>query len=115
MFPPFESIETAPVESVTAPVKVIPSKLDQLRPSRVVVPVNVDPVSPFVRVTSPSKRVDPDALVELMPDAAPTVLMNRTRPFDARVRAAPTPSPRPETAPVKVVVPAAVPAAIVMS
>ena len=30
MFPPLESMDTAPVDSVTAPVNVIPSKLDQL-------------------------------------------------------------------------------------
>ena len=63
MFPLFESMETAPVESVTAPVNVIPSKLDQLRPSSVVVPAILVAVSPLVSVTSASNRVDPVALV----------------------------------------------------
>ncbi len=115
MLPPFEFRLTAPLDIVTAPVKVSPSKPLQVRPSSWVVPAKLLAVSPSVSVTLSSKRVDPPPAEETIPEAPPTVLMKRAKPVDAIVIAAPVPSPMPLTAPVNVVVPAPVPAAIVRS
>ena len=115
MFPPLEFNETAPVESVAAPVTVRPSKPLQFMPSKLTVPANVLPVSPLVRVTSSWNLVEPPALVETIPLAPSTVSWKSTKPVESNVIAAPVPSPMPLTAPVNVVVPAAVPAAMVRS
>ena len=93
MLPALLSRLTAPDDRVAAPVTVRPSKPDQLRPSKLAVPAKLLPVSPSVRVTLSSKRVEPPALLETMPEAPPTVLMKRTAPVEARVIAAPVPSP----------------------
>ena len=115
MLPPLEFRLTAPLDMVTAPVNVRPSKPLQFSPSRVVVPAKLLAVLPLVSVTFPSKRVAPLPLEETIPEAPPTVLMNHARPVEAIVIAAPVASPMPLTAPVNVVVPAPVPDAIVRS
>src|SRR5258708_7501763 len=115
MLPALESSDTAPLDSVTA-LKVIPSKPDQLSPSKVTLPDKEVAVSPFESVTL-SSNLKLVAAPAVSPELAVSVDWNRTRPVAAllTVRDAPVPSPRFETAPVKVVVPAPIPAASVKS
>ena len=110
---PFEFNETAPLESVAAPLTVRPSKPLQFMPSKLTVPLKLLPVSPLVNVTSCWNLVEPVPSMETIPLAPPTVFWKSTKPVDANVIAAPVPVPMPLTTPVNVVVPAAVPAAIV--
>ena len=102
-------------KTLRIPVMVNPSNPLQLRPSIVTAPANELAVSPLANVTSSLNRVEPPALEDTIPLLPATVSLKVTKPVEASVMAAPTPSPIALIAPENVVVPAAVPAAIVRS
>jgi hypothetical protein len=108
MLPALELIETAPVESVAAPVTVNPSNPLQVIPAKVTAFAKVLAVSPLAKVTFPEKVLA--VAEELIPLLAPKVVAKDALLALPIVRAAPTPSPKLLTAPVKVTVP--VPAVI---
>ena len=104
MLPALELIETAPVESVAAPVTVNPSNPLQVMPPKFTVPANVLAVSPLANVKFPVKVLA--VADELIPLLAPKVLLKLAAPAEEMVKAAPVPSPRLLTMPVKLTVPA---------
>jgi len=112
ILPPLEFKETAPEERAAAPVMERPSKLLQLKPSKLTVPLKELAVSPLDRVTLFWNLVLPLELVEAMPLAPITVFRKSTRPVEAMEMAAPVPEPMAVIAPIKVEVPAPVPEAM---
>jgi hypothetical protein len=105
---PFESTLTGPPTKASPPLNARPSKplmVLPLAPPVVTSPLNTEPVSPLVSVTSLANVTGPAAV---MPDLARTVSLNVDAPVPCRTKAAPVPLPRGVTvpmAPVNVFVP----------